>query len=334
VSSDRGGGRPRVAVVIVSYNTCALTLRAVGSALSCEDVEVDVVLVDNASTDGSVDSVREQFPEVTVLALKENVGFGRANNVAFGRSSAPHVLLLNSDAYFADGHGLRRLVDLIESDRAIGVVGARLESPGGVLEFSARAFPGIVSDIVRPLGLHRFLTRAARARRLGTEFFDHDRMDDMDWLTGACLLIRRAVLEEVGGFDPEIFLYGEELEWCWRVGERRWRRVFEPGVTVVHERGASGAGPSAWKERLTMAGDAYTVRKHRGGLYFAAFFLARCVGLAAEACIQGSLGILMGSGLRRARARHAARGLRAWVLAVLAGGSSHPARLASRGGRP
>ena len=159
-------------------------------------------------------------------------------------------------------------------------------------------------------------------------------MDDVDWLTGACLLIRGDVLRQVGGFDPEIFLYGEELEWCWRVREAGWRIVFVPDVTVVHERGASGAGPSAWKERLAMAGDAYAVRKHRGWAYFGAFFLARCIGLAAEACIQGGLGVLMGSGLRRERARHAARGLRAWGGAVMAGGSSHPARLASRGGRP
>jgi hypothetical protein len=320
-----------VAAVIVSYGTRELTLRAVASVLASRGVAVQVCVVDNASTDGSADAVRQHFPQVDVVALAENVGFGRGNNVGLERTDAPFVLLLNSDATFEDEGGLLRLVEAIGSDERIGVAGPRLESPGRALEFSARAFPGIAAELVRPFGLYRFLTSAARARLLGSEFHDHRSRGDVDWLTGACLLVRRATVDQVGGFDPEIFLYGEELEWCWRVRKAGWRIVFEPGVTAIHARGASSADTPAWRMRLAMAGDAYVVRKHRGRAYFAAFFLARCAGLAAEALIQGLAGTVTGSDERKLRAAHAASGIRAWITAVLRGGACHPGRMASPG---
>lgn len=321
-----------MAVVIVSYDTRELTLRAVASAFDARDVDVDVWVVDNASGDGSADAVRARFPRARVIALEENVGFGRGNNAALERTDAPFVLLLNSDATFADAGGLRRMVRILEEEARVGVVGPRLESPGGDLEYSARAFPGILGELARRLGLFRLLPHATRARLLGTEFFDHGRRGEPDWLTGACLLVRGSVLAEVGGFDPGIFLYGEELEWCWRVRRAGWSVAFDPSVTVVHHRGASGGTAQAWRVRLAMAGDAYSVRKHRGGAYFAAFFAARCVALAGEALAQGLLGVLTGSAERRARSGWASMGLAQWMSAVFRGGSAKPGALAR--GRP
>jgi len=316
--------RPRVATVIVSHNTCGLTFEAVESALNSVGVDVQVWVVDNASSDGSPALLREAFPEVHVVALDENVGFGRANNVALERTRAPWVLLLNSDARLRNPGDLARLVDLLDASPDVGVVAPRLESPEGRLEYSARAFPSVLREWVRPFGIHKLLPPGVKARLLGLEFQDHDMPGDTDWITGACLLVRRQALDDVGGFDPAIFLFAEELEWCWRVRKAGWRIRLEPEVTVEHRGGASGDAPGAGKLLLAAAGEAYAVRQHLGMGYLALFTLARLVGLTAEAAVQGLWGIAVRSVPRRERSRSAMSGIKAWVSALSDGGSRNP----------
>lgn len=308
--------------MIVSYQTRELTLEAVDSVLSSEGVDARVFVVDNASSDGSADAVRARFPSAVVLEAGTNVGFGRANNLAFAEAEAPWVLLLNSDARFADPGGLAALVDALAGDPGAGVVGPRLESPQGVLEYSVRAFPSVSAELAGGTGAHRLLSGAWRSRRLGREFRDHAVAGDADWLTGACLLVRREVIEQVGGFDPAYFLYGEELEWCWRIREAGWRISFRPEVRVIHRRGASsgaGGGPSQRAMRLALAGEAYAVRRHRGVAYLTAFWGARLIGFAAEALLQGVVGLVGGDPARRSRAAWALRAGRAWLTTPLRG---------------
>lgn len=333
---------PRVAVVIVSFNTRELTLAAVASVRACSGVDPEVWVVDNASADDSAPALREAYPDVHLIELDANVGFGRANNVALERAAAPYVLLLNSDATFASEDGLARLVGYLADHPRVGVVAPRLQDPAGHLEYSARARPSVIGELARVGGVHHLLPRGVRERLLGSEFRDHRRTGPAGWLTGACLLVRREVLDEVGGFDRAIFLYGEELEWCWRVGRAGWALHLVPDVVVVHRRGASsGAARAAdgtrpdprdatraksWKRRLAMAGDAYSIRKHRGWLYLYLFTTARVVSLCAEAVLQGLLGLLPGSGRegRRRRARHAVLALAGWLSALARGGATAP----------
>ncbi len=315
---------PRVAVVFVSYNTRELTLASVASALDAEGVDTEVWVVDNASTDGSAAAVRTRFPDVRLVTSPVNVGFGRGNNLALNSLDAPFVLLLNSDAVFADGRGLRRLVDELGRDGTLGVVGPRLQAPSGELEYSARAFPRAAWELARGIGVHRWMSREIRERHLASEFRDHARRGSTDWVTGACMLLRGAAVKQVGGFDPAIFLYGEEMELCWRIRKAGWGVLFAPDVTVVHHRGASGGALGGWRLRLAMAGDAYVVRKHRGWAYFWLFFAARCVGLAGAAVLQGLLGLVTGDAGRRRRSRDAFRSLGGWLRAVALGGARRP----------
>lgn len=320
---------PRVAAVIVSFDTRALTLEAVASVLSSEGVRPEVWVVDNGSSDGSAEAVARCHPDAHVLTPGENLGFGRANNLALEAVDAPYVLLLNSDAAFPDRRGLRHLVDVLSGDARVGIVGPRLESPGGELEYSVRAFPSMLAELARATGAHRWLSARTRERRLAYEFRDHTRGGSADWLTGACLLVRRELLERIGGFDPAVFLYGEEMDLCWRARRDGWDVVFAPGVSVVHHRGASGGGggAGAWRARLAMAGDAYVIRKHRGVGYFSVFFCVRCLALGTEAVVQGLGGLAPRSGARRARAGAAVRRLGSWIAAVARGGATRPADL-------
>ena len=313
-----------MAAVVVSYDTRELTEAAVASVLDSRGVRAEVWVVDNASSDGSAEALRSRFPEARVVGLEENVGFGRANNVAFERVDADYVLLLNSDARLRDPGDLHEMIRSIESHPRVGVVGPRLESPEGRIEYSVRAFPSILAELARGTGLHKLLPSAVRERRLAGELRDPSRRGAADWLTGACLLTRVEVLREVGGFDPEIFLYGEELDWCWRVRQAGWEIVYDPAVTVTHRRGASGGALAHGKLRLAMAGDAYVLRKHRGAAYLLAFAAARVLGLTSEVAVQGALALLGRDGQRRARARYARAALPAWLSALARGGSRRP----------
>ena len=312
----------RVAVIIVSYNTCDLTLQAVSSVLSCDGVLPEVWVVDNASTDDTVGRLGASFPEVNVIAMEENVGFGRANNEALRVVQTPFILLLNSDAYFAQTHGLHRLVQLLEQRPETGVVGPRLESPEGGLQYSARAFPRIIPLFIRSTGLHRFVPKGMREGLLALEFRDHSRAGSVDWLTGACLLTRREVWSTVGRFDPNIFMYGEELDWCWRVRQAGWDIRLEPEVLVRHHRGASGLRGDAWRVASAMAGDAYVVRKHRGMGYLLLYGIARAAAWSLEGLVQGAVGLFTGNAERVTRARGTWSLLWMWVGTFWRGGKS------------
>lgn len=312
-------------MVVVSHETRELTLAAVASVAVSEGVRPHIRVVDNASSDGTVEALRARSwdAQVGAVALDENVGFGRANNLGMEEGAAPWILLLNSDATFAGPDGLRRLVEVLASRPRAAVVGPRLVAPDGGIEHSVRAFPSVTAELLRGTGLHRLLPRAARARLLALEFHDPGVGGAVEWITGACMLVRRAAVDEVGGFDPAIFMYGEELEWCWRMRRAGWEVRYEPSVTVRHLRGASGGG-GEWRRRAAMAGDAYVVRKHRGSAYLGAFAVARAVGLTLQSVIQGALGRLGGNAERRARARAARADLRAWVHALRRGGATRP----------
>lgn len=304
----RAPAQPLVSVVIVSYNTRDLTLAAVGSVYAHCDVPFDVWVVDNGSADGTVAALRERYPGVHVIALDENVGFGRGNNVAMERARGSFFLLLNSDARLVRRGDVSALVARARVHGRIGVVGPRLVSEEGAIEYSARRFPSVTGEFLRRFGLHRLFPRRWVAGRLLGSFWPHDAVRDVDWLTGACLVVRREVYEQVGGFDPRIFMYGEEQEWCHRVRAAGWRIVFDPGVTVVHRRAASsGAGAgAAWRVRAALAADLELLRRTRGRGYAAAFALVRLVGLAFEWAVYGLAQRVGGSayyGARSAGAR-------------------------------
>ncbi|MBW3534809.1 MAG: glycosyltransferase family 2 protein [Gemmatimonadetes bacterium] len=314
--------RPDVSAIVVSFNTRELTLAALASVEAQEGVRTETWVVDNASSDGTADAVRRGHPSAHLLALEENVGFGRANNLAMERAAGRHLLLLNSDARFAEPGGLRRLVDALEAEADVGVVGPRLESPAGRLEYSARRFAGSRTELLRRTPIHRVLAPRGGPERLLGDAWPHDRRRDVDWLTGACLLVRRGVVEDAGGFDPAIFMYGEEQEWCWRVRKAGWRVVFDPFVTVVHLRGASSLERAGWRARRAVEGDRYMIRRHRGALALAAFDAARGVALATEWLVHRTLDALRPSDYHRARWRDARLLLGAWWGALR--GSAEP----------
>jgi N-acetylglucosaminyl-diphospho-decaprenol L-rhamnosyltransferase len=227
-----------VSVIIVNYNTGRLLDRCIGSLrASAGPLVLQVVIVDNASRDGSAASIPERFPDCTLLANATNVGFGRANNQALALCTAPQVLLLNADA-FVQPDTLGRSVDHMNQNPRCGVLGARLVGEDGKGIFSGRSFPSAWQSFFLQTGLLKQLIKSDDAR---TEPTAHSGARDCDWVVGCYYMVRREVIAQIGLFDPRYFLYFEEVDHCRAVKAAGWKVQCLTDASVVHVGGASAA---------------------------------------------------------------------------------------------
>jgi hypothetical protein len=224
-----------VAAVVVTYNA----LPWIEDCLASLD-EVATVLVDHGSTDGTLALVRERFPRVRVLE-QANRGLAAGWNRGVRETAGDFVLVLNSDAWLREG-ALEALVAVAERRPRAAVVGPRLRNPDGSLQRSVRGFP----TVWRLATEYFFLRKLAPRSRLLNAFyaagFDHETERSADFLMGACLLVRRRALDEVGPFDEEFFLFSEETDWCYRARRQGWETVFTPSAECVHVGGATHGG--------------------------------------------------------------------------------------------
>ena len=185
-------------------------------------------------------AVREHFPDVRVIESGGNRGFSIGNNLGIAEARGRAVLLLNPDTEVV-GDAIPRLLDLLWSDPAIGIVGPALRYPDGTPQSSRRRFPTRLTAFLESTLLQQYWQdNPVRGRYLLTDRPD-DLRQDVDWLNGACLLVRQSLLAQLGGFDEGYFMYSEELDLCERARRAGWRVVFEPAATVIHHEGASSA---------------------------------------------------------------------------------------------
>ena len=223
---------PQVSIVIASWNVRQLLrgcLQSLRDAL--QRLTHEVFVVDNASTDGSADMVRTEFPEVTLIANRENVGFGRANNQALARCRGAYVLFLNPDTVVPE-ESVEALMRFLDQRPKVAMVGPELPDGRGRLLFNwSRLSPrGISEQLVETL-----VSIVCRSHPV--IHFPQPRR--VRWLTGACWLVRRSVFDRIGPFDKHLFLYGEELDVCHRLRKAGWEIWFLREVRVVHFKGQS-----------------------------------------------------------------------------------------------
>jgi N-acetylglucosaminyl-diphospho-decaprenol L-rhamnosyltransferase len=228
------GQRPLVDVVVVSFNSHE-TLRDSVKDL-CEASDLTVFVVDNASTDGSIETIADL--NLVLLPRDDNRGFAAGCNQGWRAGAAPYVLFVNPDARI-EPNSVRALVDFAERGEGIGVVAPKILSADGSLEFSQRHFPALSSTFSQALFLHRLFRRAEWADEIIRDRRAYEIAGSPDWVSGACLLVRRDVLESIEGWDESFFLYSEDTDLCRRVREAGFHVRYEPAATVVHLGGRS-----------------------------------------------------------------------------------------------
>lgn len=228
-----------LSVVTVSYNARRELDGCLSSLFrSSSSSELDVIVVDNASKDGSAAMVRNRFPSVTVLESPDNLGFARASNLGWRRARHPLVLFLNSDTSVPKS-AIEHLVEKMNAQPDIGALGPLLRNSDGPIQMSFGDMMSLSAELRQKILDAGY--RDGRGPLRGYVEGLHARERDVDWVSGACLLTRRELLERIGGFDEEFFLYSEDVDLCARLRAEGYRIVFTPHVEIIHHRGRSVA---------------------------------------------------------------------------------------------
>lgn len=231
-----GTGGVDLTVVLVSYNTAELLGECISRVKdSSAELRVKVVVVDNASKDGSVAVVQSRHPDCALIVNETNVGFGRANNQALPLVEGRYVLLLNTDA-FVSPDTLTKTVAYMDAHTCCGILGTKLVDPEGGLQPSARYFPTPWNRFLRRTGLEKIFTSA---RTIDDMSWDHRSVRRCDWVPGCFYLVRKTLIDQIGLFDPRYFLYSEEIDHCFAARKAGWEVVFFPDTSVVHIGGES-----------------------------------------------------------------------------------------------
>ncbi len=230
-----------LSIIIVNWNTrdlLAACLESIERSLLSGDgigagPETEIIVVDNGSTDGTVEMLRRDYPNVRLIENRENVGFARANNQGLAASRGRYLLLLNTDA-FLRGPALARLVRFMDEHPEAGVVGPRLYFGDGTLQRSCYAFPTLATEFYGAVGLDRLFPRSRLFGRYRLGYWDMRDVREVDVVMGACLMARREVFEQIGGLDERFFMYSEEVDWCYRARQAGWRIYYVPQAEATH----------------------------------------------------------------------------------------------------
>jgi N-acetylglucosaminyl-diphospho-decaprenol L-rhamnosyltransferase len=232
---------PDLSVVVVNHNAGAYLRRCMESlGSSAGDARIEVVVVDNASTDGSPESALEERSDLHLIRNRSNRGFAAAANQGIAATSAPFVLLLNPDAEVVGGT-LASLVKVARERPGAGAIGALVRNPNGSLQPSARRVP----RLGEALG-HAFLGPLFPSNRFTRAYvmagWDRASEREVEWVSGSAMLIRREALDQVGGLDEGYFMYVEDVDLCTRLRRMGWRVLFSPELEVIHQIGVSTKG--------------------------------------------------------------------------------------------
>jgi len=228
-----------LSVTICSWNTIDdLRLCLISLEEEKEDLDFEVIVVDNNSEDGSPDMVASEFPWVRLERMSTNLGFTGGHNHAFKIRTGFHALPLNSDTIVHPG-ALSRLLAFAEDNPIFGIIGPKLHNPDGSLQYSCRRFPNPLAALFRNTPIGKLFPKNPFTRDYLMQDWDHNTTREVDWVSGAAFLVRGEVIKEVGTFDPEYFMYCEDVDWCWRVWKANYKVVYFPDSIITHAIGRS-----------------------------------------------------------------------------------------------
>jgi len=227
-------------IIIVNYNTKDLLENTIQSVIdTIQSIKYEIVVVDNSSSDGSIELVKKKYPQVNLIENKDNLGFPKANNIGIKKAVGRYILLLNSDTKVLE-MCIEKCVEYMDSNIEVGALGCKLVLANGNLDHACkRGFPTPEASLYYILKLHKLFPDSKKFGQYTLNYLPINEINEVDALTGAFMMVRKEVISKVGLLDETFFMYGEDLDWCFRIKEAGYMVIYYPEATTIHYKGGS-----------------------------------------------------------------------------------------------
>ncbi len=264
-----------ISIIIVSWNAKKYLEECLDSIINHSlPTDTEIIVVDNASSDGSPDTVRDAFPGVRLIRNDDNYGFAKANNIGIAASTGEYVFFINSDVVVKAGC-FEKMISYMDGHQDIGVLGPRILGPNGAAQRSCMGFPSLWNSLCRALALDLIFPGMKLFGGEMMAYWPHDDIRSVDVINGCFWMVRRKALQAAGPLDERFFIYGEDIDWCKRFHDKGWEVVFYPEAEAVHYGGASSANaPLKFFIEMQRADYQYW-KKHHTALASTAFLFIR-----------------------------------------------------------
>jgi GT2 family glycosyltransferase len=230
---------PKVSIIIVNWNTCDILKNCLQSVYAQTQPDlVEVIVVDNGSTDNSCQMVRTLFPQLALIENAANIGFAKANNQAIAIARGQYLLLLNSDTILFD-NAVAKVLAFAEDNPDAAVIGCRVLNPDKTLQPSCFMFPSILNVLISSCYLNHLFSHSRFFGREEMTWWNGTDTQEVDVVNGCFMLVRRQAVEQVGMLDERFFMYAEETDWCYRFKKAGWKTIFYPNAEIIHLNGQS-----------------------------------------------------------------------------------------------
>ncbi|MGE5812065.1 MAG: glycosyltransferase [Ignavibacteria bacterium] len=252
-----------LSIIIVNYNVKEFIQNLLHSIFKAGcNLKYEIIIIDNASDDGSADFIKEKFPNINLISNKKNLGFGKANNIGLAAAKGKYILLINPDTLIREDT-LEKMISFFESSPDAGLAGCKILNPDGSLQLACRrSFPGPWTSFCKVTGLSSLFPHSRLFARYNLTYLDENRTYEVDAISGSFMMMKKEVYEKIGGFDEQFFMYGEDLDLCYRIQKAGWKVYYTPDTQIIHYKGESTRRSSLDETKIFYDAMNLFVKKH------------------------------------------------------------------------
>ncbi len=279
-----------LSIIIVNYNVKEFLQNLLDSLhKAAQNISHEIIIVDNASDDGSVEVIEERYPAVKLIKNKKNIGFGKANNLALEHANGKYLLLINPDTIVTE-NPFEKIIKFFDSTNDVGIVGCKVLNPDGTLQLPCRrGFPGPWTSFTKITGLSKLFPKSKLFARYHLTYLDENKTYEVDAISGAFMFIKRETYEKVGGFDQHFFMYGEDLDLCYRIQKAGFKVYYFHETEIIHYKGESTKRSRIDETKVFYNAMHFFVKKHFSASFVVEFILRAAIALRTLFAFLGKL---------------------------------------------
>lgn len=269
-----------LSIIIVNYNVKEFLQNLIHSLEKASTgLTKEIFIIDNASDDGSIEFIREKFPQVNLIVNSKNLGFGKANNSGLKEAAGKYLLMINPDTIVAEDT-LEKMIGFFESNKEVGLAGCKILNPDGTLQLACRrSFPGPWVSFTKVTGLSSIFPKSKLFARYNLTYLDENQTYEVDAISGSFMMMKREVYEKVGGFDEQFFMYGEDLDLCYRIQKSGYKVYYVHTTQIIHYKGESTKRSSLDETKVFYNAMHLFVKKHFSGSFLVEIILRSAIAL-------------------------------------------------------